>query len=129
MEEQGESAPGVVASVQRLFKTVLAIAHNRVELFLVEAQVERWRLFQLLLLLGVVLILSLMTLMAVTITIVIVCMEAERLDLVIAMVLVYLAATIFSFWRLNVHLKQRAPFAGTLAELEKDKACFLDDKN
>jgi uncharacterized membrane protein YqjE len=129
MEEPGESAPGVVASVQRLLKTVLAIAHNRVELFLIEAQEERWRLFQLLFLLGVVLILSLMTLMAVTITVVVVCMEAERLDLVIAMVLVYLTATIFAVWRLNVHLKQRAPFAGTLAEMERDKECFLDDKS
>lgn len=129
MEESGESAPGVVASVQRLFKTVLAIAHNRVELFLVEAQEERWRLFQLLFMLGVVLILSLMTLMAVTLTVIVVCLEAERMDLVIGLVLLYLAATIVSIWLLNVRLKQRAPFAGTLAEMEKDKACFLDDKN
>ena len=127
METPGESAPGVVASVQRLLKTVLAIAHNRLELLLVEAQEERWRLFHVLLLSGVVLILAMMTLMAVTITVVIVCMEAERLDLVIALVLLYLAATILSCWRLHVRLKQRAPFAGTLAELEKDKACLGDD--
>jgi uncharacterized membrane protein YqjE len=129
MEEPGDSSPGVVASVQRLLKTVLAIAHNRLELFLIEAQEERWRLFQLLLLLGVVLILSLTTLMAVIITVIVVCLEAERMDVVIGLVLLFLAATIFSFWRLNVCLKQRAPFAGTLAEMEKDKACFLDDKN
>ena len=114
--------------MQRLLKTVLAVAHNRLELFLVEAQEERWRFFQLLLLAGVVLILGMMTLMAVTITVVIVCMEAERLDLVIGLVLLYLAATILSFWRLHIRLKQRPPFSGTLAELEKDKAC-LDDKN
>ena len=128
MEEPGESAPGVFASLQRLLKTVLAVAHNRLALFLVEAQEERWRFFYVLLLTGVALILALMTLMAVTITVVIVCMEAERLDLIIALVLLYLAATILAFWRLHHRLKKWAPFSATLAELEKDKAC-LDDKN
>jgi uncharacterized membrane protein YqjE len=69
-----------------------------------------------------------MTLMAATIALVVVCVNAGRLDLVVALVLLYLAGTIFSFWRLRVRLKTWAPFAATLAELKKDKAC-LDDKN
>ena len=128
MEEPGQSTPGVFASLGRLLKAVFAIAHNRLELLLVEAQEERWRFFDALLLAGVVLILALMTLMAATITIVVVCVEAGRLDLVVALVLLYLAATILSFWRLRVRLKNWAPFSGTLAELKKDKAC-LDEKN
>jgi uncharacterized membrane protein YqjE len=128
MEVPGESTPGVFASLGRLLKAVLAIAHNRFELLLVEAQEERWRLFDALLLAGVVLILVLMTLMAATITIVVLCVKANRLDLVIALVLLYLVATILSFWRLHTRLKNWAPFSATLAELKKDKAC-LDDKN
>ena len=128
MEETGESTPGVFASLRRLLKTVLAIAQSRLELLLVEAQEERWRFFDALLLAGVVLILTLMTLMAATVTIVVLCVRADRLDLVVALVLVYLAGTILSFWRLRTRLKNWAPFSATLAELKKDKAC-LDEKN
>ena len=128
MEEPGESTPGVFASIGRLLKTVLCIAQNRVELLLVEWQEERWQFFNALLLVGVVLILALMTLMAATITIVVLCVKADRLDLVVALVLLYLAGTIFSFWRLRTRLKSWKPFSATLAELKKDKAC-LDEKN
>src|ERR1017187_961171 len=128
MEEPGESKPGVFESLGRLLKTVIVIAHNRLELLLVEVQEERWRFFNALLLAGVVLILALMTLMAATITIVVVCVKADRLDLVVALVLLYLAATIFSFWRLRNRLKKWAPFSATLAELKKDKACLDEEK-
>ena len=128
MEEPGESTPGIFASLGRLLKTVLAIAQNRLELLLVEWQEERWRFFDVLLLAGVVLILVLITLMTATLAIVVVCVKADRLDLVVALVLVYLATTILSFWRLRVRLKKWAPFSATLAELKKDKAC-LDEKN
>jgi uncharacterized membrane protein YqjE len=128
MEEPGESTPGIFASLGRLLKTVFVIAQNRVELLLVELREERWRFFDALLLAGVVLILAAMTLMAATITIVVVCVKADRLDLVIALVLLYLAGTIFSFWRLRARLKNWKPFSATLAELKKDKAC-LDEEN
>jgi uncharacterized membrane protein YqjE len=128
MEEPEQSTPGIFASLGRLLRTVIVIAQNRLELLLVEAQEERWRFFNALLLAGVVLILALMTLMAATITIVVVCVEADRLDLVVALVLLYLAGTIFSLLRLRARLKKWAPFSATLAELKKDKAC-LDEQN
>ena|ERR1035437_3316226 len=128
MEASGEGTPGIFASLRRLLRTVLAIAHNRLELFLVECQEERWRLFDALLLAGVVLILALMALMAATVTIVVLCMKADRLDLIIALVLVYLAAAILAFWRLRSKLMKWEPFSATLAELKKDKAC-LEEKN
>jgi uncharacterized membrane protein YqjE len=128
MDEPGESTSGVFASLGRLLKTVLAIAQNRLELVLLEAQEERWRLIDALLLAGVVLILALMTLMAATITIVVLCISAHRLDLVLGLVLLYLAGTIFAGWRLHTRLKNWAPFSATLAELKKDKAC-LDEES
>ena len=128
MEEPEQSTPGIFASLGRLLRTVIVIAQNRLELLLVEAQEERWRFFDALLLAGVVLILALMTLMAATITIVVVCVKADRLDLVVALVLLYLAGTIFSLLRLRARLKKWAPFSATLAELKKDKAC-LDEQN
>ena len=128
MEEAGESTPGFFASLGRLLKTGVAIAHNRLELLLVELREEHWRLFDALLLAGVVFALGLMTLTAATVTIVVLCLRADRLDLVVALVLVYLAGTILAYWRLRVRLKGWAPFSATLAELKKDKAC-LDGEN
>jgi uncharacterized membrane protein YqjE len=128
MEEPGESTSGIFASLGRLLKTVLAIAQNRLELLLVELREERWRFFDALLMAGIVLIMATMTLMAATITIVVVCVKADRLDLVVALVLLYLAGTILSFWRLRVRLKQWTPFSATLAELKKDKACLDEEK-
>ena len=128
MDEAGQSREGVFASFRRLLKTVLAIAQNRLELLLVELQQERWRFFDALLLAGAVLILAAMTLMVATITLVVVCVEAKRLDLLIALMLLCLAATIVAFWRLRTLFKNWAPFSGTLTELKKDKAC-LDEKS
>ena len=128
MEGVDQSRAGIFASLRRLLKTVLAIAQNRLELLLVELQQERWRFFDALLLAGAVLTLAAMTVMVATITLVVVCVEAKRLDLLVGLMLLCLAATIVAFWRLRTRLKNWAPFSGTLTELKKDKAC-LDEKN
>ena len=128
MDEPGEKGQGVFASFRRLLKTVLAIAQNRLELLLVELNEARWQFLGALLLAGVVLILALLTLLVPTITIVVLCLQANRLDLVVALTLLYLAATIVGFWRLHIRLKNWVPFSATLTELKKDKAC-LDEKS
>ena len=104
------------------------MAQNRLELLLVELQEERWRFFDALLLAGVVLILMLTTLLTATVTIAFLCVRADRLDLLVVLILLYLAATIVSLWRLRIRLKKWVPFSATLGELKKDKAC-LDEQN
>ena len=128
MQEVEDKRPGLFASLKRLLKTVAAIAENRLELLLVEWQEERWRFFEALLLAGVIFILALMTLMVVTVTIVVVCVINDRLGLVVGLGLVYLLATIACYWWLRSRLKHWAPFAATLAEIKKDKAC-LEEKS
>ena len=128
MGEPGQNGKGVFASLRRLRKTGFAIVQNRLELFLVELQEERWQLFDTLLLLGVVLILAAMTLMMFTVTIVVLCLNHHRLDLLVALMVLYLVATGFAAWRLRARLKGWAPFSATVAELKKDKAC-LEEEN
>jgi uncharacterized membrane protein YqjE len=128
MQGEDESKEGFFASLRRLLKTGFAIAQNRLELFLVELQAERLRLFDTLLLLGVVLILVAMTLLVSTVTIVVLCLKHDRLDLLVALMLVYLVATAVAAWRLRARFKGWAPFSATVAELKKDKVC-LDEKN
>jgi uncharacterized membrane protein YqjE len=122
--ESDENRRGVFASFRRILKTVLAISHNRLELVLVELEEERWRFFNSLLLAGLTLILFGMTLMVATVAIVVTCLQAGRMDLVMALTGLYLVATLLSFWRLRVRSRQRALLAATLAELRKDKACW-----
>jgi uncharacterized membrane protein YqjE len=128
MKGMDESRAGIFASLGGLLKTVLAIAQNRLELLLVELQQERWRFFDTLLLAGAFLILLSMTLMVATITLAVVCLEAKRLDLLIALMLLFAAGASVAFWRLRKRLKDWAPFSGTLSELKKDKAC-LEEKS
>ena len=128
MEGVDQSRAGIFVLLRRLLKTAFAIAQNRLALLLVELQQERWRFFDALLLAGAVLILAAMTLMLATLTLVVVCLRAGRLDLLVALMLLYLAATIVGFWRLRTRLKNWAPFSATLTELKKDKAC-LDEKS
>ena len=110
--------------MRRLCRIIAAIAANRTELLLVEWQEERLRLVEVLLLAGLVLILALMTLMVATLTIVVVCVMNHRLGLVVALGVIYLLVTIGCYWWLRRRLKSWAPFAATLAELKKDKACL-----
>jgi uncharacterized membrane protein YqjE len=124
MPEAGETSGGIFASLGRLLKTAFALAQNRLELLLVEWQEERWRLLQVLFLAGVVLTLAWMTLLVVTVTVVVLCLRANRFDLLAALTLLCLAATLISLWRLRARLKNWASFSATLAELRKDKACW-----
>ncbi len=128
MEEPAETSGGILSSVGRLLQAAVALAHNRLELVLVELQEERWRFFEIVALAGIASILAVMTLLVATITIVAVCIRANRLDVIIGLMLIYLVATIIGFWRLRSRLKKWAPFSATLAELKKDKAC-LDEKS
>jgi uncharacterized membrane protein YqjE len=128
MEEPGESRRGIFSSAGRLLGTTLAIAHNRLELLLVELQEERWRFFEIVLLTGIVFILAAMTLLVGTITFVVICMRADRIGMIIGLMVVYLAATLVGFWRLRIRLKNWTPFSATLTEIKKDKAC-LEQKN
>jgi len=128
MEEPQEKKPGIIASVRRLLKTVAAIAENRIELFLLEWQEERWRLFEALILAGIVLLLALMTLMVATVAVVVICISTGHLGLVVALGLVYLIATVACAWRLRSRMKNWAPFTGTLGEIKKDRAC-LEEKS
>jgi uncharacterized membrane protein YqjE len=128
MGKAEESKAGLFASLKGLLRTIVAIARNRVELLLVELQEERWRLFEALLLAGMVLVLALTTLMVVTTAIVAFCVINHQIAPVVALGVVCLLATLACYWRLRNRLKIWVPFAATLAEIKKDKSC-LDEKS
>ena len=128
MGEFSQAGQGIFASVRALVRTLIRIGHNRLELLLVEWQEERWRLFEALLLVGLVLIFALMALLVVTMTFVVVCIQAQRYECIVGLFVIFLAATGISIWQLRNRLKNWVPFAATLEEIKKDKEC-LQEKN
>jgi uncharacterized membrane protein YqjE len=126
MAEPTDSPPGLFASLKRLWRTLLAIGLNRLELLLVELQEERRRTVQALLLILAVGALALMTLFVGTFTLVVVFWE-HRVILLAALSLAYLLATIGACWKLSRMLNDWPAFSATLAELKKDKA-WLEER-
>ncbi len=124
MDEPAERSQGLFASVKRLLQTVLAIGTNRCELALVEFQEERVRFFEALLLVTLVAGLGLLTLLVVALTVMVVCLQGQRIDLLVGLGVIYLAATLGFFWRLRNRVRTWKSFSATLAEIKKDKACL-----
>lgn len=127
MEPSTEDAPGLWLSLQRLGRTALGIAHNRVELLVVELEEERWRVVDALLLVASATVLVLMTLIAGTFALVLVFPTEHRLTVLAIVAALYLLATLAVLLKLRNRLKNWRSFSATLAELKKDKAC-LDEK-
>jgi len=116
-----------LASLQRLWRTLLAIGLNRLELALVELEEERRQSVEALLLVLVVALLGWMTLLVGVLVLVIVFWE-ERLAVLIAIGLGFLVATAGASWKLWQTLHKWSSFPATLAELKKDKT-WLDEKS
>ena len=128
MEEPGDNPPSLFASMKRLWRTVLAIAQNRLELLLVELEEERLRAVEALFLTVAVAVLALMTLIVGSFALVILFWDDHRLAVLGTLGLVYLLATLGMWWRLRARLRTWQSFSATVAELKKDKA-WLEKKN
>jgi uncharacterized membrane protein YqjE len=127
MAEPTDSPPGLLASLKRLGRTLLAIAQNRLELLLVELQEERRRAIKALLLLLAVGVLGLMTLVVGTFTLVVIFWE-NRVIVLSGLTLAYLLAVAGAYWKLCRLLHDWSAFAATLAELKKDRAWIEERK-
>ena len=127
MVEPTGHAPGLFSSLKRLWRVVLATAHNRLELLLVELEEERRRTIEALLLTVAVAVLGLMMLIVGSFALVVLCWEDHRLVALSGLILFYLLATVGAAWRLRVRLRNWQSFSATVAELRKDKA-WMEEK-
>jgi uncharacterized membrane protein YqjE len=116
---------GLLASAKRLADLTLATAQNRVELFAVELQEEKCRLIQSLLLAAAAIALGVTALTLVTITVVVLFWENGRVPALCVLSGLFIVASFFVFRALNKLVASGPGFGSTLAELEKDRACFL----
>jgi len=101
-------------------RLVLATLSNRTELLLVEAQEERQRLLQALLLVAILVTAGTLSLVVVTFTVVAVLWE-QRVPTLVVLSLVYIAATTVAFFRLRRQMRGWQAFGATIDELQKDR--------
>ena|SRR5438876_5778734 len=125
MTESDHSAEGLFASARRLLDTGLAAAETRLELFSVELKEERFRLVELLLWTAAAVFFAVMSLTVLTFAVVFLFWESARGYVLGAFCLIYSTAAVWSFFRLKNKLKTGViPFADSLSEIKKDRACL-----
>jgi uncharacterized membrane protein YqjE len=114
---------GLFASARRFCDTILAIVHNRVELFAVELQEEKVRLLTLFIWAVAVMLLGMLALAVVTFTIVFLVPEGARGWVLLGFSIFYVLAFVGAVFGLRQQVKYRPPpFSGTISEIKKDRA-------
>ena len=111
-------------SLKRLGDLALATAHNRIQLLAVELQEEKCRFVHAIMLTAAAIALGVTALTLITITVVVLFWENGRVPALCVLSGLFVLATAIVVWLLNKTLARATAFAGTLAELEKDRACF-----
>lgn len=115
---------GLRAGVARLLGTLRDAVENRVELFLVEWQEERLRLFSALLLALGAALCAMMALIMATLTVVVIFWHTHRVLALVLLTLAYAGAAAAAFAALRSRLRRWQAFSSTLDQLKKDRACF-----
>jgi uncharacterized membrane protein YqjE len=126
MDEAPHTESGLLPTLRRISKTLLDVAENRVELFLVEWREERLRLMELLLLLLAGTVCALMALFTVTLAIVAVFWNTHPVLVLTLMILAYAGMAAAAFGMLSSRLRRWRAFDATLEQIKKDQACFKE---
>lgn len=122
MDDQAPKPTGWLSALQRLIDSALGLVENRLAIFAVELQEEKYRLSDLLVWLGVALLLTGLALEMVVITLAVVAWQAAEVWGLLLLTLLLAALAAAGFWWVRRKLKSRAtPFAATLAEFKKDR--------
>ncbi len=104
---------------------LLGSVQNRIQVFSLEIQEEKFRLIQTLIWVAAALFAGMMTLAFATLTIVCTFWENARLAALGGVTAFYALALVFISLKLRRFLRnQPQPFAATIGELKKDRACF-----
>jgi len=126
MDHLENPRPGMLGIVRRLFASVLAILHNRLELLSVELREERLRFFHALLLLAAVVGAACFTIGAAATALFIVVWNRWGATGLLLISAVGLLVTLLIYWQLHERLKNWPLLSGTLAEIKKDRE-WLED--
>lgn len=114
-----------MASFRALGDSLLATAHDRLELFSVELQEEKFRLIQTFIWICAAVFTAMMAIIFASLTLVYLFWESARLAVLGGLALAYLAAAVAIVLGLRRFIaRQPRPFSATLSEIAEDRACI-----
>ena len=125
METRPSPPPGLVDSLRSLGDGLIASVQDRIALFAVELQEEKFRLVQTFVWISAAVFTGMMTIAFASLTLVYLFWESARLAVLGSLTLLYaggLVAIIVAFRRFLA--RQPTPFAATLEEIGEDRACI-----
>lgn len=125
MESATPASAGFVGALRALADGLLASAQDRLELFTVELQEEKFRLIQIIVWISAAIFAGGLAITFASITFVYLFWESARLTVLVTLTLVYsgaLVAVIVAFRRYLA--RQPRPFAASLQEIKNDRSCI-----
>lgn len=124
MDESRQESGGLFATGKRILQTLYSLAETRLELFVVELQEERIRVFDALMLVSVCVVCSFLALALLTLIVIVVFWEQHRMLVMVLLTLAYAAGAGWSFYRLRRRFAQWQSFSSTLEQIKKDQSCL-----
>jgi uncharacterized membrane protein YqjE len=125
MTDSSSSSPGLIQSVRELADGLVGSAQDRLALLAVEIQEEKFRLIQAFLWLAAIFFSGLLAVGFLSLTIVYCCQGSARLVALIVLTVAYLAAlAVLCLGARRYFAKESRPFAATLNEISRDRACI-----
>jgi len=125
MESPPDQPPGFVDSLRHLGDGLAASLQDRLELFSVELQEEKFRLIRTFLWISAAVFTAMMTLTFASLTVVYFFWPGARLAVLGGLTVLYAAALGAIIFALRRYLaRQPQPFAATLQEIGEDRACI-----
>jgi len=125
MEKTTPGSSGIMGSLRSLGDNLLASVEDRLELFSIDLQEEKFRLIQTFIWISVAIFTGMMAVMFASLTLVYLFWESARLAVLGGLTAFYavsLIVIIVAFRRFVA--RQPRPFSATLQEISEDRACI-----
>lgn len=128
METSTPQAEGFLGSLRALGDGLLASVQDRLKLFGVELQEEKFRLIQIFIWISSAVFTVMMAITFASLTIVYLFWESARLTVLGGLTLLYAAAAVAIIVAFRRYLaRQPSPFDATLGEIGKDRECIRSE--
>ncbi len=125
MENSAPASLGLVGSMRALGDGLIASVQDRLELFSLELQEEKFRLIQTFIWISAAVFTGLMAITFASITLVYLFWESARLAALGGLTLFYTGALVVIIVAFRRYVaRQPKPFAATLSEIKEDRACI-----
>jgi uncharacterized membrane protein YqjE len=123
----GGARGGLSGALAQFGASLVGLVHTRVELAALELGEARERTVEAFVLVHVAVLFLAFSVLAASAVVVVLFWDTYRIAALCGVTLVYLLIGLLALWRLTLRRRSDTPlFAGTLAELERDRAWLAD---